>query len=327
MAHFDKEKKKRTIQCMETLTKFLLDSGDPQEYKEVGELAEKQGTPIWGSTTNPSLIAKKLAGQKLSPQDAFRLQKELVLEIISLVPGAVSAEVYADKTTTAEEMVEQGRAIASWHKHAVVKLPTTREGFKARTMLRKDHIPVNNTLVFSQQQVFAICLHEQIMQQTYGPTDNLWPSFISPFVGRIDDSGENGIDLVTHGMKIKKLFHTTLPASALAIWMLEASVRTREHLAQGIAAKSELITAPGKIYKEWFSLSKDQQEQMVTHASESAGTTLTPIPYWAPPHELLLIDTEDAFMDALESGRLSITHPLTEKGIERFVTDWQAILS
>src|SRR5260221_9391683 len=100
-------------------TKLLLDSGDPKEYKEASELLKSHGQELWGSTTNPSLIAKKLSdvpagsqGKKLTPKDAFALQKALVLEIVEIVPGAVSAEVYSDLVTSSEEMIEQGRDIA-----------------------------------------------------------------------------------------------------------------------------------------------------------------------------------------------------------------------
>ena len=145
------------------MTKFILDSGNPQEYREISHLAEQHGGMIWGSTTNPTLVAKQLSGKKLTIEQAFGLQKELVLEILEIVPGAVSAEVYANAETKAEEMIEQGRDIASWHERVVVKLPTTLEGFKARTALREEDILTNNTLVFSQQQIFAICLHEKIV--------------------------------------------------------------------------------------------------------------------------------------------------------------------
>ena len=77
-------------------------------------------------------------------------------------------EVYADEKTTAAEMIKQGQEISRWHKRVFVKLPTTVEGFKARTALRQANIPVNNTLVFSQEQVFAICLHELIIQKQPG---------------------------------------------------------------------------------------------------------------------------------------------------------------
>lgn len=293
------------------MTKFILDSGNPQEYREISHLAEQHGNMIWGSTTNPSLVAKQLSGKKLTLQQAFDLQKELVLEILEIVPGAVSAEVYADSETKAEEMIEQGREIASWHERVVVKLPTTLEGFKARTALRADDILTNNTLVFSQQQIFAICLHEKIILGNKIASPKAYPSFISPFVGRLDDVGENGMDLVENGMKIKALF------PSVSLWMLEASVRSIEHITKGIEVGTELITAPAKAYQAYFTNTEAPTEKKELNA----------ITYWEPSEALLAIDTMDDFMDAITSNKLDITHELTEKGIIRFAEDWKAILA
>lgn len=306
---------------MEITTKFLLDSGDPDEYKDLVTFAKQKGGEIWGSTTNPSLIAKKLAGQKITQQEAFQLQKDIAMEIISIVPGAVSVEVYADESTTAAQMIEQGKDIATWSKHIVVKLPTTLAGMMARTELRKAKISTNNTLVFSQQQIFAICLHEHLIQKLFGPTDDLYPPFISPFVGRLDDRGENGIDLVENGMKIKRLFDSALPKTSLAIWMLAASIRSIDHLKQTFATKSELVTAPGKLYKEWLALSVEKREKPAVDAN------LKPIAYWTPPQELLKVETIEEFFQAIEQGKLDITHPLTDTGLTKFSADWKTIIS
>jgi len=298
-------------------TKLLLDSGDPDEYKTIADLVRQHDAELWGSTTNPTLIAKKLTGRKIKDhQEAFALQKNIVLEILQIVPGAVSAEVYADEKTTVDQMTSQGREIATWHERVVVKLPTTHEGFKARTILRKEHIQTNNTLVFSQQQIFAICLHEKIMQKQFGPMNEAFPPFISPFIGRLEDSGENGMQLVEHGMKIKNMFTSQT-------WMLEASVRRNEHIRQGFALGSELITAPAKTYQEWFALSTNEQQAL----NESTVKSLKPIAYWDPPKDLLEIATLDEFMQAISSHRLDIRHDLTNKGLIRFADDWNALIT
>ena len=300
------------------MTKFLLDSGDPQEYKQMKQLLAEKGSELWGSTTNPSLIAKKLTGQKVSFDDAFsKLQRQIIEEILTIVPGAVSGEVYASRETKSEQMVEQGRQIATWGERVVVKLPTTLEGFKARTELRKEGICINNTLVFSQQQVFAITLHEKLMIQEFGKPKSSWPSFISPFVGRLDDIGEYGMDMVAHSVVlVKKHFAPD------TVWMLEASIRTAAHLKKGLELDVELETVPAKVLTEWFGKSPDEQSTVST-----VNEGLTPIPAWEPSDELLAIQTVDAFMAAIESGKLDITHPLTDKGIDRFVADWSAILA
>lgn len=310
------------------MTKFLLDSGDPEEYKEIKVLAEKQRSELWGATTNPSLIAKKLTGvtadlgkgQKYTLSEAYDLQKKIALEIAAIVRGPVSAEVYADTSTKAEEMVEQGKEIATWHERVVVKLPTTLEGFKARTQLRKEGIVINNTLVFSQQQIFAICLHESLIQKTYAPAPKDWPPFISPFVGRLDDIGEDGMNLVELGMRIKA--HTNPP---IAIWMLASSIRSAVHIRRSILANSDIITAPGKAYREWFSLTKQQQDALdvILYTKQM---NLKQIPFWSPSQELLSISGFDEFEQAIASNKLNIKHALTDKGLQRFADDWHAIL-
>lgn len=297
------------------MTKFILDSGDSDEYREIAALAKEKGSELWGGTTNPSLIAKKLAGQRVTPAEAIQHQKEIILELASIVPGAVSAEVYADMLTTAEQMIEQGRDIATWHERVFVKLPTTIEGFKARTVLRREGIPINNTLVFSQEQIFAICLHEEIIQREY-QVKNLWPPFISPFVGRLDDLHFDGMDLVADGMTIKKIFNAQL-------WMLEASVRMIEDFKRGLQLRSELITAPAKVYREWFALSDEERRKIHPQEHEES---LNRIPTWDSPMALLATQNMEDFMQLLESGVLNINHPLTDKGILRFNEDWSAIL-
>lgn len=301
----------------ELKTKFLLDSGDPNDYQEIIGLAKKADFEIWGATTNPSLIAKKLVNKKPTFDEAFELQRQIVMEIVELVPGAVSAEVYADENTSGENMARQGLEIANWSEKVVVKLPTTIEGFKARAELRKNGVSTNNTLVFSQEQIFAICLHEKLVQKTFNPPESKYPPFISPFVGRLDDVGENGMDLIKNGMKVKALFEN------VKLWMLEASVRRTEHLKKGMEVNSELITAPGKVYREWFGMTKLQRDKL--NANDYANE-LKPINYWQPQPELLAIDSLEALMAALESGQLNIQHPLTDKGLIRFAEDWRTIL-
>lgn len=297
-------------------TKFILDSGDVAEYREIAELARNTGSELWGSTTNPSLIAKaageKLQGKKLTMDEAFEMQREIVMEILTIVPGAVSAEVYADRETKAEAMIEQGRQIARWDNRVVVKLPTTIEGFKARTALRSESILTNNTLVFSQEQIYAICLHEEIIERNFMPQSK-WSPFISPFVGRINDQEFDGMDLVKQGMKLKKIFNVDL-------WMLEASVRTVADVRDGINMQTELITAPAKVYREWFALNEPDSD------TADPETILNQIPHWQPPDAFLTTNTIEDFYRLIESGTLNINHPMTDSGIDRFVADWKALL-
>ncbi|HET9946952.1 MAG TPA: transaldolase family protein [Patescibacteria group bacterium] len=299
------------------MTKLLLDSGDPQEYKIVANLTANHNSQLWGSTTNPSLIAKTLSGQKVSMKEAFStLQKNIIDEIVQIVPGAVSAEVYASTTTTAAEMVEQGREIASWHPRVVVKLPTTLEGFKARTILRSEGITINNTLVFSQEQVYAISLHEQFMTKEFGETKSGWPCFISPFIGRLDDKGQSGVSFLTHGIDIvKEYFPENL------VWMLAASIRNTNHLKATFDLACDMATLPLKVYTQWFNLSPQEQ-----NAIETTFAELEEIPRWNPSKTIRKISSTDQLIEAMQQETLSIHHPLTDAGIEKFVADWQNIL-
>lgn len=301
--------------------KFVLDSGDPDEYREIANLAKKAGSELWGGTTNPTLIAKKVSknspGKKFTQKEAFELQKAIAIEIASIVPGAVSAEVYSDPSTPGEEMTEQGHEIASWHENIVVKLPTTIQGFKARTALRRSKILTNNTLVFSQQQIFAICLHEEIMQKMFGPLNDKWPPFISPFVGRLEDVYDDGLHLVEQGMKIKQQFSSKT-------FMLAASIRRPEHIKFSIDIGSELITAPASSYREWFEMSEETRNLLDTTSYRKG---LSKNPTWTPTVDIRNIETAEQFMRALESNKLTITHHLTEKGLVKFAEDWKSIIS
>ena len=292
------------------MTRFILDSGNPDEYQTTLELFTANDQTLWGSTTNPSLIAKKIAeeGRKLSLEEAFSLQKDIVLKILKIVPGAVSAEVYADTHTTSDEMIKQGREIAKWDERVVIKLPTTIEGFKARTQLRKENIVTNNTLVFSQQQIYAICLHEHLLQAEFR-VKGKWPCFISPFLGRLDDMGEEGSALVRNGRERKQHFSEEL-------WMLAASIRSAAQLKACMELESELITAPLKVYREWLEGT----------AQIANGQELTAPALWEVPSHIKKIQTLDNFFGAIESRSLDITHPLTDKGIDKFTEDWKAIL-
>lgn len=299
------------------MTKFLLDSGDPIEYREIAELAKEKGSELWGATTNPSLIAKKLTGQKIPSEEAFRLQKEIVMEILTIVPGAVSAEVYADHTTSAQQMIEQGRDIATWHERIYVKLPTTVEGFKARTTLRKEGVAINNTLVFSQEQIYAICLHEILVYNEYNTVNKFGPPFISPFLGRLDDQGEDGLSLLANGLYIKNTFF-----NRNALWMLSSSIRNSFHVKRTIDLNCDIMTAPAKVYREWLALSEEQKK-----SSQNPAPHLQQIAVWQPFDALKNINSLDKFMHAIETGTLNIHHPLTEKGVEKFATDWNTMIS
>ena len=179
-------------------TKVLVDGGDPQETLQVKSVVGN----VDGQTTNPSLIAKNpevrkvvSSGQKFSSQEELDEYKKIVRAIAPLVGDAgVSIEVFADLDTTAERMVVQGQEMFSWIPNAYIKYPCTLEGLRAAQMSVERGIRVNMTLCFSQDQAAAVYAATKGSKQ---------PVYVSSFVGRLDDRGENGMDLVQN---IKRMF-------------------------------------------------------------------------------------------------------------------------
>ena len=145
--------------------KFFIDTANVDEIREAAAMGI-----IAGVTTNPSLIAKE-----------GRDYGEVLKEIAEIVDGPISGEVKAS-TTTAEGMIEEGRAIAKLHKNMVVKIPMTAEGLKAVHTLSREGIKTNVTLIFSASQA--------LLAARAGAT------YVSPFLGRLDDISTDGIELI-----------------------------------------------------------------------------------------------------------------------------------
>ncbi|MCH7511527.1 MAG: fructose-6-phosphate aldolase [Chloroflexi bacterium] len=162
-----------------------------------------------GVTTNPTLVAREGVEYR-----------DRVLEICQVVDGPISAECIS---TTADEMVEEGRRIAAWHPNVVVKVPITEEGLTAISRLAGDGIKVNCTLIFSANQA--------LLAAKAGAT------YISPFVGRLDDAGQDGMDVVSESVQIFEAFH--LPTQVLA-----ASLRHPQHVTQAALAGAHVATLP-----------------------------------------------------------------------------------
>ena len=221
-------------------TRIFLDSGDPQETKEVIKLLGF----LDGQTTNPTLISKNpkakeklVKGEKFTKEEILSFYKEIVTEISGLIPnGSVSVEVYSDKNTTAKQMLKQGREMFSWIPNAHIKFPTTHEGLSAAEQAVNEGMRVNMTLCFSQEQAAAI------YSSTKGAKKG--EVFVSPFIGRLDDRGENGMDLIKNIIEMHKV-------SNHHVKVLSASVRNLDQFLYAINLKSDIITAPFKVLKEW----------------------------------------------------------------------------
>ena len=276
--------------------KILVDGGDPEETKRVKQLIGF----VDGQTTNPSLIAKNPevkrlveSGQRLSEEQERAEYRKIVNAISPLVGDAgVSIEVFADLDSTADELLKQGREMNSWIPNAYIKYPCTTEGLKAAKQSVAEGIRVNITLCFSQQQAAAVYV------ATKGSRA---PVYVSPFVGRLDDIGQNGVDLVGN---IKRMY----AQGDGHVHVLAASIRNLQHLMYAFHVGAELATVPTKVLEEWA-----KQGMPLPDANFSYKPVGKEIPY------------ENIDLDR-PWEQYDLQHELTRKGIQKFVADYQSTI-
>jgi transaldolase len=279
-------------------SKIFLDSGDPAETKAILSLLGF----LDGQTTNPTLVAKNPyarerfdKGEKFSETEIYDFYRKVVTELSGLIPGgSVSIEVHAAPETTANAMFAQGKEIFGWIPNAHIKYPTTTAGLEAAQRSTEEGIRVNMTLCFTQEQAAAV------YAATAGAPKG--STFVSPFVGRLDDLGENGMDLIANTVRMYE-------ASDGHTEVLSASIRSQEHFMQSLALGADIITAPFSILEAWG------EAGMPLPDADYAYDTgpLHAIPY----KELDLNQPWQSF---------DIHHTLTNKGIDRFTADWNALL-
>ena len=283
-------------------TKILVDGGDPDETARVKKLLGF----VDGQTTNPSLIAKNpeireriASGHALSSQEEKDEYRKIVQTISPLVGDAdVSIEVFADLDTTAEEMLAQGKEMFTWIPNAYIKYPCTHEGLKAAEMSVRQQIRVNMTLCFSQEQAAAV------YAATKGSKE---PVYVSPFVGRLDDHGKNGIDLIQN---IKAMYQN----GDGHVHVLAASIRHLDHLLASFALDVELATIPAKVIEKWATSNFQMPDRNFAYKGIATdGQLLKPIPF----KELDL---------NLPWQTFDIANELTTKGIQKFVADYRSTL-
>lgn len=282
----------------ELKTRIFLDGGDPDEARRLIALLGF----LDGQTTNPTLIAKNPAardriarGERFTEPQIIEFYRGVVRELSTLMPGgSISVEVYADPATSAERMLAQGREMFSWIPNAHVKFPSSSAGFAAAEMASAEGMRVNMTLCFRQEQAAA----------TYAATRGATRGavFVSPFVGRLDDRGENGMDVVAN---IIRMFR----AGDGHVEVLTASVRTYDHLLCALRLGSDILTAPYPILEQWGRAGLPRPD--AGYACAAGG--LRPIPY----REL---DLARPWRD------FEIGHELTDTGMERFSADWNALI-
>ena len=279
-------------------SRIFLDGGDPVETREVlGSLGF-----LDGQTTNPTLISKNpqaaerlKKGGRFTEKEIIDFYRNVVGEISSLIPqGSISIEVYADLSTRAEAMLKQGKEMFTWIPNAHIKFPTSKEGLKAAEQAVKSGLRVNMTLCFTQGQAAAV----------YAATNGAKKGevFVSPFIGRLDDRKENGMDLISNIIRMYQ-------RGDGHVEVLTASVRTLDHLLYAIGLGSDIITVPFKILKEWAETGMSIPGPDYVYGHEG----LSPIPYND-------IDLSKAWQD------YDISHDLTIKGMERFSADWNSLI-
>ncbi|HEY8804388.1 MAG TPA: fructose-6-phosphate aldolase [Clostridium sp.] len=209
--------------------KFFIDTANISDIKEANELGV-----IAGVTTNPSLIAKE-------GRDFI----EVIKEITSIVDGPISAEVISLEH---KGMIEEARKLAKIHKNIIVKIPMTAEGLKSVKVLSQEGIKTNVTLIFSSTQALLAA--------------RAGASYVSPFVGRLDDIGSNGMNLIEEIVQIFKNYD-------IKSKIIVASVRNPIHVIEAAKLGADIATVPLKVILQM------------------------------------------------------IKHPLTDKGIETFMSDWE----
>jgi transaldolase len=192
--------------------KIFLDSANLDELRKAAEWGI-----IDGVTTNPSLIAKE--GRPIEEQ---------IARICDIVDGDVSAEVVS---TVASEMIPEGRRLAKIHPNVVVKLPLTREGIKACAAVSKEGIRTNVTLCFSAAQALLAA--------------KAGAYIVSPFVGRLDDIGQTGIDLIHSIVRIYDNY-------GYSTQILAASLRNPGHVIESALAGAHIATLPYKVLDQLF---------------------------------------------------------------------------
>ncbi len=201
--------------------RLFLDTANVEHIRKAARLGV-----ISGVTTNPSLVS----------QEGRTDYKTIVQEIASIIDGPISAEVLSEETA---DIVKEGREVASWSPNVIVKIPMTANGLEATSLLKKENIRVNLTLCFSVNQALMGAL--------------AGAHFVSPFVGRLDDAGQEGMALVKDIVDVFEHYHYSTQ-------VLAASIRHPLHCVSAAKAGAHIATVPYTVLM-----------QMMTHPMTTAG--------------------------------------------------------
>ena len=193
--------------------KLFIDTANIDEIKEINEWGV-----ICGVTTNPSLIAKE-----------GRIFEEVVKEIAEIVDGPISAEVISLEK---DGMLEEARKLAKIHPNIIIKIPMTKEGLKATKLLTEEGIKTNVTLIFSANQALLAA--------------RAGASYVSPFVGRLDDIGNEGINVIDDIVNIFSIHD-------IETEIIAASIRHPIHVLDAANAGAHISTIPFKVFQQMLS--------------------------------------------------------------------------
>lgn len=284
-----------------TEAKLFADTGDPGEVRAVqAALAQAGLAGLDGATTNPSYFAKNpdvqervQGGEKYSQPELLAAYRKTAQEMARIIPGGdISLEVYADLTTTADDMIAQARDLYSWIPQARIKLPIIEKGLRAAEQLAGE-MRLNMTLCFSQQQAAAV------YAATVGAREAV---VISPFIGRLDDRGENGVQLVANIVRM-------LQPGDQHLKVLAASFRRVENILAVLQAGADILT----INRERFQLWRDSGWPVPDDSFhyEFAGENI--------PYEEIALDRP--------WREFNLRHELTDIGLQKFADDWNNLLS
>ncbi len=288
------------------LPKIFLDSGDPEETKKAKSLLGF----LDGQTTNPSLVAKNpevqaylAKGNKLKEDELLNMYRQIIEKIDKEIAGPISVETYADWDTKADQMLAQAKEMHKWGRNIYIKFPAIPEGLKAANEFVKGGGKVNMTLVFDQNQAAAV----------YAATlPTFQPAFVSPFIGRWDDRGFRGLDLVKNIIKMYKEFDSKRNEHKQHVEVLAASIRSLDHFYASIFLGADIVTIPMSIIRDWI-----EQERWVPDEKYRIDTEgLHAILY----KELAYHDDYTQYEVVKEEGSL------LDEGLNKFVQDWNNLL-
>jgi len=202
------QKRQEKVKKRGKQVRIFLDTANIDQIRQGARLGV-----VSGVTTNPTLVSKEGTAD----------YESVVKEICSIIPGPVSAEVIAEK---AGEMIEQARRISGWAPNVVVKIPASADGLEATSVLAKENIAVNFTLCFS--------LNQALLAAQAGA------AYVSPFVGRLDEIGQDGMELV--GDIVDVFIDYQLPTEVIA-----ASIRHPQHCVAAAKTGAHIVTVPFSI--------------------------------------------------------------------------------